>query len=69
MSQPQAFQFDPPHASDRVSMVEMHYHRQLQDALRVSLEEAQDKPQGPPPASDKVLALPPFDGEVNAFGG
>ncbi len=35
-------------------MVEMRYQQQLQEALRVSLEEAQEKAQGPPPATEEV---------------
>mmetsp|Transcript_43697 Transcript_43697/g.78625 ORF Transcript_43697/g.78625 Transcript_43697/m.78625 type:complete len:634 (-) Transcript_43697:209-2110(-) len=39
----------------RVSLAEMQYQQQLQEALRVSLEEAQEKPSGPPPATEEDL--------------
>ena len=44
----------------RVSLAEMQYQQQLQEALRVSLEEAQEKPAGPPPATEEVS--PPLSG-------
>eukprot|EP00906_Rhabdomonas_costata_P031991 RCo045115 len=40
----------------RVSLAEMQYQQQLQEALRVSLEESQEKPGGPPPALDQDIA-------------
>eukprot|EP00667_Euglena_gracilis_P018008 EG_transcript_19053 len=43
----------------RVSMAEVQYREQLQEALRVSLEEAQEKAQGPPPALEEdIQSLP-----------